>query len=177
MKLESLKTTAHCGFCECIKQSWNNPDRWRGYESIPRPNYAFVLVCSDMRIRYDFVDGKIVTAQKGDIIFIPKNLKYSASFFNCTGIFDSYTINFVLYDESGNELEIDEEMHVLENKIDKSCLFLAEELLESYINRKNNRIRHQIQFYMFLEKMCELSSFSSHFYYPIQNGVKLLLKE
>ncbi len=177
MKLENLKTTAHCGFCECIKQSWNNSDIWYGYANFPRPNNAFVLVCSDMEIRYNIDGGKIITVRKGDIVFIPKNLKYTASFSNCNGAFDSYTINFVLFDEHGVELEFDEGFRIWENKIDKTCLFLAEALSEAYINRINNRIRPQIQFYMFLEKMCELSSCTSQFYEPIRAGVELLIKE
>lgn len=177
MKLESLKTTSYCGVSECIKQSWKSTSKWTEYVHNARPNNAFVLICSDMRAVYDFSDGKTIVATKGDVIFLPKNVYYCVHFYDVSDDYDSYTINFTLFDKTGKEIEIQDEPCILKRKFNEACLFETNELYKAYLNRKYDSINYQIQFYSFLNTICNLINYASMYYYPIKNGVDLLLVE
>lgn len=177
MKLESLKTSLVCAESECIKQSWKNTSKWTGYVNTARGNNAFILVCSNMRARFEFKDGKTIIATKGDVVFIPKNTYYCVYFYNVCDDFDSFTINFTLFDGTGKETTIQDAPCVLARKFDEGCLFVTNELFKAYLNKKYDSINYQIQFYSFLDKICNLIDYSSKFYLPIKKGVELLLAE
>lgn len=177
MRLESLKTSFYCGVSECIKQSWKNTSKWTGYANNLRPHNAFVLICSNMQAIYNFSNGKSIIATKGDVVFLPKNINYCVHFYNVCDVFDSYTINFTLFDKSGNEIIIEDEPRVLERKFNDGCLFETHELYKTYLNRKYDSISYQIQFFSFLNQICNLITHSSMYYYPIKKGVELLLIE
>ena len=177
MKLESLKTSLHCGVSECVKQSWKNTAKWTGYINKARPQNAFVLICSNMQAIYDFSDGQRIIATKGDVIFLPKSTFYTVHFYDVSNDFDSFTINFTLFDESGAEIIIENKPCVLARKFNDDCLFETNELFKAYLNRKYDSVNYQIQFYSFLNKICNLINYTSKNYYPIKKGVDLLLIE
>ena len=72
MKLDALKkTNFHCSFSECHKQAWLHNSEWTEYKHNARPSYAFILICSDMKMKFYLQNGKSFVAQKGDIVFVP----------------------------------------------------------------------------------------------------------
>lgn len=178
MKLEELKkTNFHCNFSECHKQSWLHNREWMGYQYTPRPTNAFVLICSDMKMKFCLQSGKSFVAQKGDVVFVPKGICYTVAFFDTSNEFDSYTVNFLLNDELRNEITLDDEMQILKCNFDNALLFAAEELFKAYLCRENNQIKLMAQFYSFLDMVISLTSYDARYYYPIKQGVELLINE
>lgn len=178
MKLEELKKTKfHCSFLECHKQSWQHDSRWTGYGYTPRPNYAFILVCSDMKMEFRLQSGKIIEAKKGDLVFVPKGTVYIVSFFHTSKRFDSYTVNFLLSDEACRELVLEDEPQVFKYNVDDSLPLLAENCFQSYLCRDTNRIKVLSHFYSFLDVALTLTSYNAECYYPIKIGAELLIRE
>lgn len=178
MKLDSLKkTNFYCTFSECHKQSWPTNSVWTGYKRSPRPTNAFVLICTDMKMKFHIENGKTIVAQKGDVVFIPKGIRYTVAFFDTSNQFDSYTVNFLLNDKSFNEINLTDEMQIYKNVSDNTLLFAVEELFKAYLCRENNQIKVTSQFYYFLDTVLSLTSHDSRYYYPIKNGVELFLSE
>ena len=62
------------------------------YISHSRPDYGFLLPLKG-RIRFDFADGQ-VTAKPGDLIFLPKGIRYEACIPPEFGKTEDYLINF-----------------------------------------------------------------------------------
>lgn len=178
MKLEELKKTKfHCSFLECHKQSWQHESKWTGYQSTPRPTDAFVLIDSDMTMEFRLRNGKRILAQKGDVVFIPKGTVYTVSFFRTSKQFDSYTVNFLLSDESCRELVLEDEPQVFKYNFDDSLPLLAENCFQAYLCRETNRIKLLSQFYSFLDVALTVTSYNAECYYPIKTGVELLIHE
>lgn len=178
IKLEELeKTNFFVRKAECHKQNWKNDSEWTGYAHAPRKTNALILVCSDMHMRFRFHDGKTVTAKQGDIVFVPKDTAYVVRFERTSNKLDSYTVNFSLFDQSGEEIEIAENLSVLSEKYTKRCLFAVEEFFEAYVTNRENKVKCNARFYSFLDSVCELISQKRPFYYPIKKGVALLKEE
>ncbi len=178
MNLDVLKKTkTHCSFSECHKQSWLHNREWTGYKHIPRPTNAFVLIYSDMKMKFHLQNGKSIVAQKGDVVFVPKGLCYTVTFFDTSNQFDSYTVNFLLTDEFCHEIVLAEELQIFKNTFDNALFFSVEELFKAYLCRENNQIKVMAQFYSFLDIVLSLISYDSRYYYPIKKGVELLINE
>ncbi|MBQ8357514.1 MAG: helix-turn-helix transcriptional regulator [Clostridia bacterium] len=178
MKLDILKNTNfHCSFFECHKQAWTQNSEWIGYKHTPRPTNAFVMIHSDMKMEFRLKSGKSFVARKGDVIFIPKDLYYTVSFFDTSNQFDSYTVNFLLSDELCNEIVFDEEIQIFKSVFDKTLLFVAEELFKAYLCRENNRVKAMAQFYSFLDVVLLLTSYDARYYYPIKKGIERMINE
>lgn len=178
MKLHTLKKTSfHCSFSECHKQAWAHNSEWTSYQHNPRPSNAFILICSDMKMKFYLPNGKSFVAQKGDLVFVPKGQCYTVAFFDTSNQFDSYTVNFMLNDKFCHEIVLDEEMQIFKNAFDNILFFAAEELFKAYLCRENNQIKVMAQFYSFLDTVLSLISYHSRYYYPIKKGVDLLINE
>ena len=178
MKLGALKkTNFHCSFSECHKQAWLHNSEWTEYKHNARPSYAFILICSDMKMKFYLQNGRSFVAQKGDIVFVPKGLCYTVAFFDTSNQFDSYTVNFLLNDELFHEIVLTDEFQVFKNAFDNALLFTVEELFKNYLCRENNQIKLMTQFYSFLDMVLSLVSYDSRYYYPIKKGVELLSDE
>ena len=178
MKLDELITANfHCSFLECHKQAWLHNSEWTGYTHNARPNYAFILICSDMKMKFYLQNGKSFVAQKGDIVFVPKELCYTVAFFDTSNQFDSYTVNFLLNDEFFHEIVLTEEFQIFKSSFDNTLLFAVEELFKNYLCRENNQIKFMAQFYSFLDMVLSLVSYDSRYYYPIKKGIELLSNE
>ena len=178
MKLNALKKmNFSCSFSECHKQAWLHNSEWTGYQQNPRPSNAFVLICSDMKMKFYLQDGKSMVAQKGDVVFIPKGLCYTVAFLDTSNQFDSYAVNFLLNDEFGNEIVLNEEIQIFKNALDNALFFAAEELFKAYLCRENNQIKALSQFYSFLDIILSSISYDARYYYLIQKGAELLISE
>ena len=178
MNLQALKKIkVHCDFLECHKQSWEESSSWTGWQNVARPTYAFVVICSDMKMEFSLRNGKTLIAKKGDIVFVPKNLYYTVSFYHTNGRFDSYTVNFLLKDESYNDILLDDEIHVLGGKFDESYLRDMEEFFQAYCVGEQYPLRLQGAFYDFLEKTLFLTEYNRNAYYLIKKGITALSNE
>ena len=178
MKLDALKKTKfHCAFLECHKQSWLNNSQWTSYKHNPRPTNAFVLIYSDMKMKFHLQNEKSIVAQKGAVVFIPKGLCYTVTFFDTNSQIDSYTVNFLLNDELCREIILVEEMKIFKNAFDNTLFFAVEELFKACLCRENNQIKVMAQFYSFFDVVLSLISHDSRYYYPIKKGVEVLFNE
>lgn len=178
MKLETLNNTEfHCSFFECHKQAWAHNSTWISYAHTPRPSNAFVMIYSDMKMEFCLESGKSVVARRGDVVFIPKGTCYTISFFETSNSFDSYTVNFLLRDDQGFALALDEELKLFKGVFDTALLFSVEELFKAYLCRENRRVQAMARFYAFFDAMLLVTSYHALHYYPIRQGVELLVNE
>lgn len=178
MKLNNLKNIDfNCSYAECHRQSWQNNSKWTYFEKHPRPYDGFILICSDMTMTFTSMNGKVIKATKGDVVFVPKNTLYSVFFANTTNDTDSFTVSFSLKNENGEEIVFEDEMQKLECKFTSACYFAVNELFKSYLNYSVKPIIYKAKVYEFLDCVLDLTSHFYHFYYPIKKGVELLEKE
>lgn len=178
MNLETLKkNTSYCNFFECHKQAWAQGSEWIGYKHTPRPTNAFVMICSDMKMEFRLQNGKSLIARKGDVIFIPKGLCYTVAFFDTSNQFDSYTVNFMFRDESYGEITLENDIKIFKSAVDNILLFCVEELFKACLCRENNQIKALAQFYSFFDTILLLTNYQAQYYYPIKQGIDLLINE
>ena len=178
MRLEALKkTNFHCSFSECYKQSWQHNSRWTGYQNTPRPTNAFILIFSNMKMEFHLQNGKRLVAQKGDVVFVPKELCYNVAFFDTSNQFDSYTVNFLLTDSLCREIVLEEEIQIFKSAINNALFFSVEEFFKAYLCRENNKIKVMAQFYSFLDTVLLITSYDVRYYYPIKQGIAQLIDE
>lgn len=178
MTLEELRsTTTCCAFSECHRQSWRDGGGWRGYTDTPRPTCAFILICSDMEMRFTLGDGRIIEAGRGDLVFIPKGMCYTVAFRHPSGQTDSYTVNFLLRDGAGGEVIPDGGVRVARGKTDSALLFAVEAFYKAYLRRLHDWIGAMAAFWRFLDAALALMGSDDCAYYPIRRGVELLTDE
>ena len=111
---------------------WQEGDRFERFKKRYRPFSGLLFILSDMEMIYKELDehGHIIsqtTAKKGDILYIPKNVRYDIKFYLKHGQRrDTYTVNFNLYTLHGNEVLFGERIFLLDNKVNP---FMTEDLM------------------------------------------------
>lgn len=91
-----------------LTQHWKN-ERCYSYSNTPRPDNGLMLYISSYAT-YSFVEGgSKFELSPGDLLYMPKGSRYRAEF-HCTQErkehISNYLINFLLYDEDGEEASL-----------------------------------------------------------------------
>ncbi len=91
-----------------IEQTWANNSKF-SYSDTARPDNGFHLITSG-RVFYTDTDGKVLRAQKGDVIYLPKGKRYEVQFLSEEHFVKCILINFVLRDSNGKEILLSEDI-------------------------------------------------------------------
>lgn len=161
---------------EAYRQIWKQENRWLGYEKIPRPTNGLLFFCSELEARFLLRDGSTLSAQKGDVVFIPKGTLYTVEFTNGGTDPDLFTVNFDLYDSNGNSILLNDLVTSYSGAARQACLDAANELSEAYLF-SGSLLKRQALFFRLLDALSEhFERYSAH-YYPIRRGVTAFRRE
>lgn len=88
-----------------LKQSWVTKTTFYGYKKTPRPYCGLLFILEDIKVSIYQQSQPTLHAQKGDVVFIPKNCCYWISFHDFTNkrLETNYTLHFELFDKKTNE--------------------------------------------------------------------------
>lgn len=161
---------------ECHRQSWQDGTEWLDYSRTPRFASGISLICSPVTVKYRLNDGTRLEASEGDLVFLGKSSRYTATFYGGGKDTDLYTVNFILRDKNGDELRLSRDVTIFRNAVTQNHLSIASELADAYLF-PHNRIRLQAMLLRLLDSLGSYFERQSENYYPIRHGVLLLCKE
>ncbi|MBQ4136503.1 MAG: helix-turn-helix transcriptional regulator [Clostridia bacterium] len=121
---------------EVHRQIWKVQSSWTHYWSKPRYVSGFLFICPGVTAHIKDINGNSFTAQSGDIIYAPRECRYTISFENGGNDPDAYTINFDIFDKDKNELRFADSVRVYRGILDDSLFLVAERLSRDYIFSK-----------------------------------------
>lgn len=126
-------------------ENWSRGFQYARYQDTPRPMSGLFIICTDVEARYYPKDGQVVTAGKGDVIFIPRGVHYRAEVLGGMGDgIDTYTLNFHLLAPDGEELLLSDRIAVIAHRSDD--LFVSRAAaLSGAVHRVDRRSRLKIQ--------------------------------
>lgn len=160
-------------------QNWSYSPKYYGYMDKPRPDNGIVLITSDMTARFETVDGKVIEAKRGDVVFAPIGTLYKVDFFNVDPKVNihSYTANFEMKSPEGFDLHEDGGLRIVAH--DKTGEFspMVAELSLACNDVRNNQLRIMSKFCAFLDALIASNSERSQEYYPIRRGIDILIVE
>ena len=186
MKQLSLETLAETDLAvhriEVFAESWTRRGSFALYEQTPRPVCALFLVCTDIRATFTDRAGNVLSASRGDVVFLPKGLCYSASFSGSRGVgIDTYTINFELYDGQGEELTLGDTVTLLrtveDDRLEARAAKLCEVAHRVEGTAGRNLVKLHGEFFSLLDLLCSALREHSAVYYPIRLGADALRRE
>ena len=131
---EQLKNqSVHVDVIDTYVSEWKRGDRFEKYKKTRRPFSALFFVLSDIELDYVELsenEEKIrkTHAKKGDILYIPSHILY-CSFFQILQSDPSpstFTVNFRLFDASGEEILLDRHIFLLKNPVNR---YMNEDLM------------------------------------------------
>ena len=161
---------------ECHRQTWREGREWLGYSKRPRPTDGLSLLCSGVRASYDAENGISFDATKGDVVYVPGGTVYRSVFRNCGHGVDMYTVNFRLRDESGQSVQLSEQMALYAGAASPLCLELVSELADAVLF-SDNRLKQQILLLRLLYELSAQHRKGSAAYLAVCKGVALLHEE
>ena len=189
-----MKTIQWSDFChinsevrdlEIFPESWAKRHSFSLYESNPRPCYALFLVCTDIRVSFFPSGGDVILAGLGDIVWIPSEICYYVEVEggNANRI-DTYTLNFRLYDEDGEQLSFSDSILLLPQRADGFLEHHAKVLAEAVhrvdgqvLDGQRNFLKIKAAFYAFADAMFGVAHEHTDAYYPIRVGAEALRNE
>ena len=108
-----------------LRELWVFPENWSHsvaylrYKDAPRPTSGLFIVCTDVEARFYPKDRPVVTAGKGDVVFIPRGVHYHAEVLGGKNDrIDTYTLNLQLVSPEGEELLLSDEIAVIATRQD-----------------------------------------------------------
>lgn len=173
--LESiLKTEYTVKFINVLRQSWQNGYVWSSINN-PKKEHLFLLV-EDGKVDYTLKNGKKMTANSGDLVYIPAGSEYTSKFTtNKNEVASSVGVNFLLYSEEGEYLE-NSDIFIFNSQNVKTVIYEIERLSYSFSKIKN-KFNAQIYsiFNLISDEFYNLEATNVDFSI-IKNGVEYLLK-
>ncbi|MBQ6947063.1 MAG: helix-turn-helix transcriptional regulator, partial [Clostridia bacterium] len=164
---------------EIFPETWSRRKEFNRYHSVPRPTAALFFICTDISVTFYPQDGKAVTGNKGDVIYLPKNARYYVTVSGTQNRVDTYTINFVL--EETEEVLLHPTITKLTTCHDSRFTVAAEQLYRAtyHFERsgQQNLVKIKSEFFSLLDLVSEVASTNENVYYPIRIGVHALQAE
>ncbi len=164
---------------ELFGESWTKGDTFSNFENKPRTCCAFFVICGDIQVTFYPLDGKPVLASKGDLVWIPKGAQYKAKAHGKTDErISSYTVNFNIFNSSGEQLLLADCITVLSHKQYPNLKHHIE-LLNERIHgaEKRNQLMIKSEFYSLLNTIAQGENDNNSYLYPIRIGAQALKKE
>jgi len=139
-------------------ENWSRGFQYTRYQDAPRPKSGLFIVCRDVEVRYYPKDEPVVTAGKGDVLFIPRGVHYRAEVLGGKGDgIDTYTLNFHLLDEDGEELLLADRICVIAHRGDGLFAARAAALSSAVHRVDSSRLKVQAALYHFLDAVAASS--------------------
>lgn len=158
---------------EVVEQKWPEKSSYSGYVKNGRYSNGIIIICSDVELEFSGNHFSF-PAHKGDIVMIPHRIKYHVSIANHSPSkhIDSYTINFLLHDENGNEIVPDIEPGIIcQNSTAQSDIST---LSTDYHSIHPNYLKISSGFFHLLYRITDEVPEKLKNYYPIRHAVNWL---
>ena len=167
---------------EIFAESWSKRKSFSLYEQSPRPVCALFFLCADVQASFTDHNGKVVRATKGDVVFIPKGLRYRADVTGSRGVgIDTYTVNFEIRSAEGEEMTLGDTVTILatadDDRLDRHVAKLCETAHRVDDASGRNQLRLHAGFYSLLDQLCSTAQERTQAYYPIRMGADALRRE
>ena len=164
---------------QVFPENWTNSHLYARYKHAPRPFSGLFIVCTDIRACFYEHGREPVIARRGDVVFIPAGVHYHAQVFDgINNPIDSYTLNFTLTDDTGEELLLADHICVLTHRQD-DLFTIRTAALSGACHRAGQRSHLKIRaaLYHLLDAIAVSTEEQSDIYYPIRPGVDALRNE
>ena len=164
---------------QVFPENWTNSHLYSRYRHSPRPCSGLFIVCTDIRAHFYEEGREPVTARMGDVVFIPAGVHYHAQVFDgINNQIDTYTLNFHMTDDSGEELLLSEHICVLTHRED-DLFTIRTAALSGAVHRvgPHSKLKIQAALFHLLDAIVTSTEEQSDIYYPIRIGVETLRNE
>lgn len=162
-----------------IGQNFSGYKEWDGYMKTPRPDNGLVFILEDIEFVFKCVDNTVFIAKKGDVVFVPKGCIYKVYFHRGKTLksLDSYTVNFLVFDDKNEEVIIDTSLSIVSQNQLQHFMDKLKGLHIVYSGVKCSKLLITSRFTALLDKVISTHEINSSAYYPIRRGVKALQYE
>lgn len=160
---------------EVFPETWDKRNEFSLYKSTPRPCDALLFICSDITVTYRWEQHKI-TAQMGDVIYIPAGTCYRVTVSGTGNVIDTYTINFTLR-AAETEVRLKNDISVIAHCDGNRFVPLCEQMRSIVYQRRCNYAKMKSVFFSLLEEIAGAALEVQDLYYPIRIGVQALRQE
>ncbi|MBO5270967.1 MAG: helix-turn-helix transcriptional regulator, partial [Clostridia bacterium] len=156
---------------------WNDKRQWSGYTETPRFADGLLLVVSPITLYFHRNDRVILTASRGDVVYVPQGSRYLVTFENGGGNPDLYTVNFLLCDHDGNVVRLSNEICLCGTGIPPEVLGIADALSHEWLDPRPNRLHLQARLFELLSVIADNAEFHIAAHSGIRDGIRLLIAE
>lgn len=164
---------------QVFPENWSKDYTYTRFAHAPRSHSGLFIVCTDIHATFYERGGNTVTATKGDVVFLPRGVQYHAQVPDGQGdLIDSYTLNFHLLDEQGDEILLSDHICVLASRPDDLFAMRTTAVSRAFHQAESrNRVRLNAAVYHLLDAIVSAAEERSALYYPIRTGVEALRAE
>lgn len=164
---------------QVFPENWTKEYSYTRFRNAPRTYSGLFIVCTDVHATFYETGGNTVTATKGDVVFLPRGVRYYAEVLDGRDdLIDSYTLNFHMVDVKGEELLLSDKISILTSR--KDDLFSIRTAAVSsafHLAGGRNRLRLNAAVYHLLDAIAVTADEQSALYYPIRAGIEALQEQ
>lgn len=169
---------------DIFHENWIQRKEFSLYKNKPRPCSALFFVRTDIKVSFT-CGSKSVTANKGDIVFIPEGCRYHVSVLgNASEEIDTYTVNLRFFNKENGALLLSHEIEVLANLQDTFFDVRLKNLFDVFYRvekngdeSRRNFAKIKSEFFLLLDEISESASRCKDYYYPIRRGIEAFCNE
>lgn len=164
---------------QVFPENWTREYHYARYKRAPHPNSGLFIVCTDIHAKYHENGMEPVIATQGDVLFIPKGARYHAEVLDGKDdLIDSYTLNFQLRDEAGEDLLLSDHISIIATRPDDLLTVRAATVSSAFHQATpRNMLRLYAALYHLLDAIAVSAEEQSSVFYPIRPGVDALRNE
>jgi len=170
---------------DILPQNWMHRNEFSLYKDKERPLSALFFIFTDVEVTFFSENTPPLVVKKGDIVFIPKGMRYSVRLTNKNEFkIDTCTINLNMFDENREEIFFSDNISVLTKRGDNLLDVHLKNLFDVFYRvekmgekEAKNISRIKGEFFLILDLISESASQRSDFYYPIRRGVEAFSNE
>lgn len=176
---ELSKTAVQIKNLQVFPENWTRHYHYSRYQNAPRPCSGLFIVCTDIHAKYCENGAEPIIATRGDVVFIPKGVQYRAEVLDGKDdLIDTYTLNFDLLDEAGEEFLLSDRICILVNRQDDLFAMRTAAVSSAFHQAEpRNHLRLQAALYHLLDALAVTAEEESSIFYPIRIGTEALRSE
>lgn len=164
---------------DIFPELWIQRREFSLHKNKARPYSALFFVCSEIEVSYFLADGTHeLTVRNGDVVFIPKGIRYYAHVSGDTGKkIDTYTINLHFFDTQHHELLLSDRIALLTSFQDNRQEIHLKDLCDAFHSERRNFAKTKGDLFLLLDRINASASKGDSYYYSIRKGIETFCKE
>lgn len=164
---------------DVFQENWIHQKKFLLYKKAERPCSALFFACSNTELSYFLSDGTpVLTAHSGDVVFIPKGVRYYACVPETPGLtMHTYTVNLDFFDERRECFLLSDHISLLGHFDDVLHELHLNRLCTAFHQEKRNLILEKGELFSLLEQIRSSTVQNDDLYYPIRKSATAFCKE